>query len=513
MENNSRMETLLAEIAALFVSVTSDRLDDSIIEAQRLIVQASNLDRSTLIRLKGRRLAVIHSWQKQGVDSLPEFTTRDLPWMSRVVARGETVCFKRIDDLPDEAAREKEVARSLGIRSNITYPFSIGGKIIGAIAFDTVRGERDFPSTDRKYLRLFVDIIANALARTNAEDASRDAPDEMGHLRNHLWRENVFPRQAVNAGRGHGLIVGESAALRRVLKQIGQVAATDATVLLTGETGTGKELLARTVHELSPRSSRGMVCVNCAAIPDTLIESELFGHEKGAFTGATSRQLGCFELADGSTLFLDEVGELPFPLQAKLLRVLQEKIVHRLGSPKGTPVDVRIVAATNQNLEKAVNEKKFRADLYYRLSVFPIEVPPLRERPEDIPLLIESFVNEFSVLSDKRIESIDRNSMDLLQRYRWPGNIRELRNTVERAMILAEGSKLYLSIPGGLSNDMASSLLLKDVERRHLIGVLEMTGWRIRGEKGAAAILGLKPTTLDSMIERLGLIPRSKEEG
>jgi transcriptional regulator with GAF, ATPase, and Fis domain len=248
-----------------------------------------------------------------------------------------------------------------------------------------------------------------------------------------------------------------------------------------------------------------MVRINCSAIPQTLIESELFGHEKGAYTGASSRQMGRFQLAHGSTLFLDEVGELPLEVQIKLLRVLQEKQIERLGSPTTIAIDVRIIAATNRDLEKAVRDKTFRDDLYYRLNVFPIKIPPLRDRPEDIPLLIQLFVSEFAKLFGKHIESIDKRSFDSLQRYTWPGNVREVRNIVERAMILATGSRLYIETPSVAPNGPVPSLFLMDAERDHLVSVLNMTGWRIRGKGGAAETLGLKPTTLESMIVRLGI--------
>jgi len=332
-------------------------------------------------------------------------------------------------------------------------------------------------------------------------------------LRDQLHRENVYLQQEVKIIRGHHRgLVGESAALRHVLEQVEQVAATNSSVLLIGETGTGKELIASAIHELSPRASRPMVRVSCVAIPETLIESELFGREKGAYTGALLRQVGRFEVAHGSTLFLDEVSELPLEVQAKLLRVLQEKQVQRLGSPKNITVDVRIIAATNRDLEKAIREKRFRDDLYYRLNVFPIRMPPLRDRPDDIPLLIQSFVNEFAKSFGKYIESIDKDSIDSLQLYTWPGNIRELRNTVERAMILASGPRLFISPPSVSSNDAAASLLLSDTEREHLRSVLEMTGWRVRGKDGAAEILGIKPTTLDSMMIRLGITPKGKRQ-
>jgi transcriptional regulator with GAF, ATPase, and Fis domain len=248
-----------------------------------------------------------------------------------------------------------------------------------------------------------------------------------------------------------------------------------------------------------------MIRVNCAAIPETLIESELFGREKGAYTGALSRQVGRFEVAHGSTLFLDEVGELPHAVQVKLLRVLQERQIERLGSSRSISVDVRIIAATNRDLETAVRENRFRDDLYYRLNVFPIKIPALRERAEDIPGLIESFVNEFAKAFGKSIESIDKRSIDALRIYKWPGNIRELRNTVERAVILANGPRLHIHTPRPPANDGTISLAMEDIERDHLRKVLEMTGWRIRGKDGAAEILDLKPSTLESRMAKLNL--------
>jgi transcriptional regulator with GAF, ATPase, and Fis domain len=302
-----------------------------------------------------------------------------------------------------------------------------------------------------------------------------------------------------------GLIVGRSAAIQRVLEQARQVAATDSTVLLLGETGSGKELIATAIHAQSQRRGRTMVRVNCAAIPGTLIESELFGREKGAYTGALARQIGRFEFADRSTIFLDEIGDLPADVQVKLLRVLEERQIERLGSPKSVPVDVRIVAATHRNLEARIADGAFRQDLYYRLNVFPIHVPPLRERGEDIPLLVWRFVDEFSKSFGKRVEVIPRENMAALQRYSWPGNIRELRNVVERAMIVAEGPQLTIPIPAQTAASVRRSDRLADVEREHVMSVVETCGWRIRGVGGAAERLGLRPTTLETRMAKLGI--------
>jgi len=278
-------------------------------------------------------------------------------------------------------------------------------------------------------------------------------------------------------------------------------------VLLLGETGVGKEVFAQAIHEMSARHQRPMVRVSCAAIPAALIESELFGRERGAYTGALSRQIGRFEAANGSTLFLDEIGDLPAETQVKLLRVLQERVIERLGSTTTIKVDVRIIAATNRNLERAVEEKTFREDLFYRLNVFPIVVPPLRERVEDIPHLVKEFVQEFSTAFGKPIESVTIESMKQLQQYGWPGNVRELRNVIERAVIIATGPKLTVPIPQApASRQPRSSMTLKDLEVEHIRATLESTNWRIRGARGAAERLGLKPTTLETRMSKLGLI-------
>jgi PAS domain S-box-containing protein len=299
-------------------------------------------------------------------------------------------------------------------------------------------------------------------------------------------------------------VIGRSGALGRALAQVKQVAATDATVLLLGETGTGKELLANAIHDLSPRRDRPMVKVNCAALPATLVESELFGREKGAYTGALSKQVGRFELADGSTIFLDEVGELPLETQGKLLRVIQDGCFERLGSPRTIRVQVRMIAATSRDLARMVTDGYFRKDLYYRLNVFPIENPPLRERRGDIPLLVWSFVEELGRRMGRAVEAVSQQSLQALQNYPWPGNIRELRNAVERALITCQGPMLFIE-PPALARSTATGMTLEEVERAHILRVLEMTGWRVRGRDGAANILGLPPTTLDSRMAKLGI--------
>jgi transcriptional regulator with GAF, ATPase, and Fis domain len=330
------------------------------------------------------------------------------------------------------------------------------------------------------------------------------AYEEVSQSNDFRRAEYVNLREEIGEKVNSSEIVGQSAAIRKMLLQVEQVAPTGATVLLLGETGTGKELLARALHARSPRHARPMVALNCAALPATLVESELFGREKGAYTGALTRQAGRFELADGSTLFLDEVGELPLETQAKLLRVLQDGRFERLGGTATLRTDVRVVAASNRDLECAVRDGKFRDDLYYRLSVFPIRLPPLRQRPEDIPLLVWAFVRELEPAMGKTFQWIPRVVLEALQRYDWPGNVRELRNVVERALIVCPNPVLRVEVPQA-TGSAAEDLTLVAVERRHIRSVLLRTGWRVSGRHGAAALLGLKPTTLESRMAKLGI--------
>jgi formate hydrogenlyase transcriptional activator len=346
--------------------------------------------------------------------------------------------------------------------------------------------------------------------RKKAEESLQEALNEVKELKNRLREENLYLREEINLMHSHKDIVGNSEEIEIVLKKIEQVAPTDSTVLIQGETGTGKELIAHAIHDLSRRKGRLMIKVNCAALPPTLIESELFGREKGAFTGALSKQIGRFELANSSTIFLDEIDALPLELQAKLLRVIESGEFERLGNPKTVKVDVRIIAATNRDLASVVSKGGFRDDLFYRLNVFQIIVPPLRERRADILPLIWSFVQDFSKRMGKRIESIPQKEVDALQAYPWPGNIRELRNITEREMILATGPVLHLHVPRIVQTCPVQSGTLEEVEKHHIIEALNATGWRVSGRDGAAEMLGLNPKTLESRMQRLGIQRKKK---
>ena len=353
----------------------------------------------------------------------------------------------------------------------------------------------------------FAGYIGSAIDVTEIRHATEQlqtAYSDIEKLKQQLEQDNLYLQEEIKLEH-HG-VVGESEKIHHVLRKAEQVAKTDASVLILGETGTGKELIARAIHEASKRRQRPMVKVNCAALPSALVESELFGRERGAYTGASTREIGRFELADGSTLFLDEIGELPLELQAKLLRVLQEGEFERLGSPKTIRVDVRLIAATSRNLELAMKEGRFREDLFYRLNVFPITIPPLRERREDIPPLVWHFVNELGRRMGRQIESIHGPTMEAFKNYSWPGNVRELRNMIERFLITSMGTVFranWQSIEEPAT--AVRSQVLEEVERAHILQVMESTCWRIRGAAGAARILGLKPTTLESRMIKLGI--------
>ena len=342
----------------------------------------------------------------------------------------------------------------------------------------------------------------------------RTALSEIKTLKDRLEAENIYFRHEIKMRHHFAQILGQSDSLKYVLYRAEQVAPTNTTVLILGETGTGKELVAFAIHDMSPRKERPLITVNCAALPGNLIESELFGREKGAFTGADTRQVGRFEVANGSTLCLDEIGELPLELQAKLLRVIQHNEFERLGSSHTIKVDVRIVATTNRNLEEEVRNGRFRQDLYYRLNVFPITVPPLRQRTEDIPLMVHAFVERYSRKLGKQITSIQKETMKALQDYPWPGNVRELESIIERAVILCPGPVLQLADKLAIQAPQLSSTIrtLEETERNQILKILSETRWRIEGKDGAAAILGIHPSTLRARMHKLGIVrPEIKE--
>jgi formate hydrogenlyase transcriptional activator len=387
-----------------------------------------------------------------------------------------------------------------GLHSGCIVPLITANRILGTLSLSSLRPGA-FTQEDVDLLMRVANQVAIAIENALAYR-------EIAELKNKLTDEKLYLEEEIRTEYTFEEIVGESPALKRVLSQVETVAATDSSVLVLGETGTGKEVIARAIHDLSPRRERTFVKVNCAAIPTGLLESELFGHEKGAFTGAIAQKVGRFELAHRGTLFLDEVGDIPLELQPKLLRVLQEKEFERLGSTRTLHVDVRVVAATNRDLTQMVEDRLFRSDLYYRLNVFPIVVPPLRERAEDIPLLVRYFAQKHARRMDRRIETIPAEEMEALTRYHWPGNVRELENLIERAVILSRGPALHVPLPEDrLSGEAsaASPVTLEAAEREHILRALRDTNWVIAGPHGAAARLGMKRTTLQSRMAKLGI--------
>ena len=505
----SAFERLLTDISARFITASPADVDAEITRALRLFVEFLGLDRSTVFQWSadGRKLESTHYWVVEGCAPPPTSVRETLPYAARKVLQGHPFWFSSLDELPPEAAADRAFFEKHGPRSNLSFPLFVGGSAVGGLAFGTMQRECEWPEALRDRLAVVAHIFANALERKRSDLALQSAYAEVTQLKERLELDNEYLRQELAIDAGDGGIVAQSAAMKAVLREVGRVAVTDSTVLLSGETGTGKELLAEAVHQASKRKDRLLVRINCAALPGPLIESELFGREKGAYTGALTRESGRFEVADGGTLFLDEVGELPIELQAKLLRVLENGTFERLGSSRTIKVNVRLVAATNRDLGQAVRENRFRQDLFYRLKVFPVQIPPLRDRREDIPPLVWAFITEFGRQLGKVIEHVPRQSMEALRNYAWPGNVRELRNVIERSMILTDGPTLRVALPDGVeaAHVLEPARTLEEVERRHILDVLAQTGWRISGASGAARILDVKPTTLEYRMKKLGI--------
>jgi PAS domain S-box-containing protein len=637
-------ETLLAELSSRFINLPPGAVDREIEDALRRVCELVGLDLAVLWQWSPSAPGVIAPTHvhaaRDGSQPLVPIRQEQYPWIVQQMLAGRTVAVSSLQELPAEAAIDRESARLRGIKSSLTLPLAVGGQpAVGALAFNALHAERNWPDHQVKRLLLVAQVFTNALARRRhevslqesearlaaganlaglafyevdftrgemyvddrlrdlcgiaagadkglavlalwlehlhpedrarvldareqlhdgrkdrfeveyrylhpargetwihhlagvasrdaagravrtfgvfrdvterrrAEEALRQSYAEIERLKDRLQAESDYLKAEVLVTQARGAVTGRSAAITNVLRLVGQVGPTDSTVLVRGETGTGKELIAEAIHRCSPRQRHVMVKVNCAALPSGLVESELFGREKGAYTGALTRQVGRFEVADGSTLFLDEIGELSLDVQAKLLRVLEAGEFERLGSPRTIRVNVRLIAATNRDLTEAVRQGRFREDLYYRLNVFPIRVPPLRERTEDIPLLVWSFLEEFSSRMGKKITQVPRAAMAALQRHPWPGNVRELRNVIEHGAIVTAGDTLRIpqldeatSPPVG-----APPLTLAQAEREHILEALERTGWHIKGAQGAAAQLGLNPATLYSRMKKLGI--------
>jgi len=502
-------QELVARISKEFIGLYGVEFEHAIQGTLAEIGRYFKVDAVRLYRLspQGDVLKIRNMWHAKHLapeEEMPEIYKMKYPNLASHYSRGESVVFSRFEDSP-EWPEMRKILKFFGTKAGVGVPLEIDDSGVDIFAMDKVLSEHVWPDDIVEHSKAIGLVILGAMRRREAEVELQESFDEIKQLKDRLEQENISLRQEIEVQFKHDEIVGDSDAMKDVLNQTEMVAKQDTSILILGETGTGKELLARALHNISPRKDRVMIKVNCAALPETLIESELFGREKGAFTGALVRQVGRFEAANGSTIFLDEIGDLPLEMQAKLLRVLHDGQFERLGSPESVTVDVRVIAATNHNLEQEMQEGRFRQDLYYRLSVFPITVPPLRERREDIPQLVWSFVKEFGESMGKSITEISKKDMDMLKSYFWPGNVRELKNIIERAMILSTGTILHLDQVGSKDVENIQPITIKGVERNHILEVLEKTGWKISGRNGAAEVLGLKESTLRARMKKLGI--------
>lgn len=508
-------ERLLYEISSKFVNIPASEVDQEINSAIRQVVEFLGIDQSVFgeFRDDGNSLQISHGYTAHIWPETPGIILNSIaPNITERLKRGEVVNMSQLPrDIPEGWAEEREYAERVGLKSCVGVSLKIGGSVLGIIIFESYRKYQNWTEQSIQHIRLLAQIFASALERKQTDIKLRKAFKKIQELSEHLKAENRYLRETITSQTSYENIIGKSQVIREVIGKIEQVAATSSTVLLLGETGTGKTMFAQLVHVLSKRKNKTMVKVNCAAVPANLLESEFFGHEKGAFTGAASRKIGRFEIANGSTLFLDEIGEMPLDLQAKLLRVLDDGEFERVGSSHSIKVDVRIVTATNRDLFKMVQEGRFRSDLFYRLNVYPVHIPPLRARSEDIPDMVWAFVRVFSKSMDRNIRNIPEKDMEATVNYHWPGNIRELKNVVENAMISTRGETLHIQPPESHHSFAYDDMSFENAEKEHIINVLKKTGGRIKGAGGAAEVLMLKPSTLYSKMKKLGITARRYE--
>jgi formate hydrogenlyase transcriptional activator len=495
-----RRQALLNINNAIVTKLTRDELLSAVCDALAKVIRFDRLALSLYDPDAGVLRIVTYAGSYRRQDYTPVGRVLDLKDSPAGLAFLNQKPLLRRNLEKERQTSSEERAFGHGFQSLCALPLIARGKSIGAITVGSLAKEQ-YTEADAEFLQEVANQVALAVENMKAYE-------EIAGLKVRLEAENVYLQEEIKTEYNFDEIIGQSAPLRQLLRNVEQVAPTEATVLIQGETGTGKELVARAVHDRSRRKDRPLVKVNCGSIPAGLVESELFGHEKGAFTGATQRRVGRFELANGGTIFLDEVTELPIDTQVKLLRVLQEGEFERVGSSQTIKVDVRAIAATNRDLKEVVKNGTFRSDLFYRLNVFPLAVPALRERRDDIPLLVNFFLSKFGKKLGKEVRGVSQKSMDSLSRYDWPGNVRELQNIVERAAVLASGPIVQVDESMMRSGETAQELAvdtLENAERNHILRALNETHWVVHGKKGAAEILGINPSTLRSRMEKLGI--------
>ena len=516
LEQQLKFEKLISQFSSRFINLPPDEIDKEINRSLKLLTEFMEVDYSSLnfYSAETRLASTTHFFAQPSIqkfitpDDFREVAMDNFPYIMSELEDHGLISITDREALPAEAKNFKSFMKKFDCKSILYVAMIVEGKIIGSLGFDSYTRKIDWSAKYISRLKLVSHIFANAITRKKQQEELYKAYQELEKLKNQYKYESEYLQEEIKIESNFDEIIGRSGTLRKTLRKVEQVAPTDSTVLILGETGTGKELLARAIHHISKRSERPLIKVNCAALPTYLIESELFGHEKGAFTGAINQHIGRFEVADQGTIFLDEIGEMPLELQVKLLRVLQEGEFERIGNPKTISVDVRVIAATNRNLLSEVEKGNFRQDLYYRLNVFPVEVPALRDRREDIPFLVRQFVSKSGKKIGKSIHTIPQKVFTLLQKHSWPGNIRELENVIERAVITSENNVLALSdflVQTSTSKDDTLSGSLEEVERKYILKVLHSCNWKIEGVDGAGVILNLNPSTLRSRMNKLGI--------
>lgn len=515
LERRQTFLEMIAWVSSELVTVQNETADDMVERCMSEICRYLEADRSSIYWRDGdnKSASILYAWGSPGDPRGRTVALDSLPGISMRLGTGGPVQIDDVSAMPDEFESDRQELERFSVKSLIILPMSIDREIVGGMTISRFERAVPWASDDLQDAIVFSDLLANFIMRLKSHRALNDALAGLKRATDRLEAENLYLREEVSPKHDFEEIVGQSNEILRSLRLVEQVAQTSAPVLILGETGTGKELIARAIHDRSERGDRPLVKVNCAALPANLIESELFGHEKGAFTGADSSKRGRFDLAHGSTLFLDEFGEIPVEMQSKLLRVLQEGEFERLGGVKTVTVNVRILVATNRDLKTAVMDGQFRSDLFYRINTFPIELPALRDRIEDIDLLAEHFVNSHAKRLDREVQEISAEMMRQLRSYSWPGNVRELDGIIQRALISTSGPILELAEPlvdssfsDGTPRIISSSIAdLKLVERDHILGVLEDTSWKISGKTGAASRLGIPPSTLRSKMKKLSI--------
>jgi transcriptional regulator with GAF, ATPase, and Fis domain len=517
LKEHLRFERLLTELFASFVNVTESNIDERFNKALERIGRILLLDGCllALFHKTNNVIEVTHGWITEGIDQGILLTTeKQIPWLAAQLRNMEGFEFSSLDDIPDEAIQERDLYKKLGFGSAFILPLVNNDRFLGVIAFGRIEAGPVLGPELALRLKIVADVFVQALMKIESDKALSESNRKLMEMKEQIESERNYLQEEISNEHNFENIIGQSRPLCTALARLEKVAVTDATVLIQGETGTGKELFARAVHSLSKRSHRPLIKVNCAGLPSNLIEDELFGHERGAFTGAHTSRKGRFELAAGGTIFLDEIGELPIETQGKLLNILQEGEFERLGSARTIRVDVRIIAATNRDLKKEVDTGRLREDLFYRLNKVPIVVPPLRDRLDDIPHLVDWIVKKVGPTMGIKIDKIPVSAIESLQAYSWPGNIRELENVIENAIIYSGGGKLRLPNklkPGKLKSRKQELLIsgrqksLAEMNHDYIKEILIAKNWKIEGSNGAAETLGLPPSTLRNKINKYGI--------